>query len=68
MQEFSIANNRNFPHSTIHDINRWVRNFVSQIKDGDNPASLILAKTLLGSDSIFHGGVSTNFLGSPLTL
>ena len=41
---------------------------VSQIKDGDNPASLILAKTLLGSDSIFHGGVSTNFLGSPLTL
>ena len=41
---------------------------VSQIKDGDNPVSLIVAKTLLGLDSIFHGGESQNFLGSPLTL
>ena len=41
---------------------------VSQIKDGDNPVSLILAETLLGLDSIFHGGESQNFLGSPLTL
>ena len=41
---------------------------VSQIKDGDNPVSLILAKTLLGLDAVFHGGESQNFLGSPLTL
>ena len=41
---------------------------VSQVKDGDNPISLILAKTLLGLDSVFHGGESQNFLGSPLTL
>ena len=39
----------------------------SQIKDGDNPISLILAETLLGVDAIFHGGESQNFLGS-LTL
>ena len=32
--------------------------FVSQIKDGDNPASLILAETLVGLDSTFHGGES----------
>ena len=41
---------------------------VSQIKDGDNPISLILAKTFLGLDVVFHGGESQNFLGSPLTL
>ena len=41
---------------------------VSQIKDDDNHVSLILAKTLLGLDAIFHGGESQNFLGSPLTL
>ena len=41
---------------------------MSQIKDGDNPVSLILAKTLLGLDAVFHGGESQNFLGSPLTL
>ena len=41
---------------------------VSQIKDGDNPVSLILEETLLGLDIIFHGGESQNFLGSPLTL
>ena len=41
---------------------------VNQIKDGDNPVSLILAKTLLGLDAIFHGGETQNFLGSPLTL
>ena len=29
---------------------------VSQIKDGDNPVSLILVETLLGLDSVFHGG------------
>ena len=41
---------------------------VSQIKDGDNPISLILAETLLGLDAIFHGGESQNFLRSLLTL
>ena len=41
---------------------------VSQIKDGDNPISLILAETLLGLDAVFHGGETQNFLGSPLTL
>ena len=41
---------------------------VSQIKDGDNPVSLILAEILLGLDAVFHGGESQNFLGSPLTL
>ena len=41
---------------------------MSQIKDDHNPASLILAETLLGLDSIFHGGESQKFLGSPLTL
>ena len=41
---------------------------VSQIKDGDNLASLILAETLLGLDFVFDGGKSQNFLGSPLTL
>ena len=41
---------------------------VNQIKDGDNPASLILAETLLGLDAIFHGGGTQIFLGSPLTL
>ena len=32
MQELSMANNQNFPHSTIHDINRWVRSFDFSIK------------------------------------
>ena len=41
---------------------------VSQIKDGDNPISLILVETLLGLDTVFHGGKSPNFLGSPLAL
>ena len=41
---------------------------VSQIKDGDNPVSLILIETLLGLNSVFHGGKFQNFLGSPLTL
>ena len=41
---------------------------VSQVEDGDNPSSLILAKTLLGLDSAFLGGESQPFLGSPLTL
>ena len=40
----------------------------SQIQDGDNSISLILVETLLVLDSIFHGGESQNFLGSPLTL
>ena len=31
---------------------------VSQIKDGDNPVSMILAKTLLDLDAIFLGGES----------
>ena len=42
--------------------------FMSQIKDCDNPVSLILAETLLGLDSVFHGGESQNFLRSSLTL
>ena len=29
---------------------------VNQIKDGDNPVCLILAKTLLGTNVVFHGG------------
>ena len=41
---------------------------MSQIKDGDNPVSMILAKTLLDPDAIFLGGESQNFLESPLTL
>ena len=41
---------------------------VNQIKDGDNPISLILAETLLGLDVVFHGGETQIFLGSPLTL
>jgi len=41
---------------------------VSQVKDDDNPTSLILAETLLGLDSVFLGGESQNFLGSSLTL
>ena len=41
---------------------------VSQIKDGDNLVSLILTETLLGLDTVFHGGEPQNFLGSPLTL
>ena len=41
---------------------------MNQIKDGDIPVSLILAKTLLGLDVVFHGGETQNFLGSPLTL
>ena len=41
---------------------------VSQIKDGDNHVSLILAETFLGLDAVFHGGESQNFPGSPLTL
>ena len=41
---------------------------VSQIKDGDNLVSLILAETLLGLDVVFHGGETQTFLGSPLIL
>ena len=41
---------------------------VSQVKDGDNPTSLILAETLLGLDFVYLSGESKNFLGSPLTL
>ena len=41
---------------------------VTQIKDVDNPVSLILAETLLELDVLFHGGETWNFLGSPLTL
>ena len=41
---------------------------VNQIKDGDNPVSLVLVETLLGMDAIFHGGETQNFSGSPLTL
>ena len=41
---------------------------VNQIKDVGNPVPLILAKTLMGLDSVFCGGESQNFLGSPLVL
>ena len=41
---------------------------VNQVKDGDNPVSLILVETLPGLDAIFHGGESQNFSGSHLTL
>ena len=41
---------------------------VNQIKDGDNPVSLILVETILGLDAVFHGGETLNFSGSPLTL
>ena len=41
---------------------------VSQVRDGDNPTSLISAKNLLRLDSVFLGGESQQFLGSPLTL
>ena len=41
---------------------------VNQIKDVGNPVPLILAKTLMGLDSVFRGGESQNFLGSPLVL
>ena len=41
---------------------------MSQIKDGDNPISLILVETLMGLDVVFHGEETQNFLGSPLTL
>jgi len=41
---------------------------VSQVKDGDNPASLILVETLLGLDFAFHGRESQKYLRSPLTL
>ena len=41
---------------------------VSQVRDGDNPTSLISAKTLLRLNSVFLGGESQQFLGSPLTL
>ena len=34
----------------------------SQIKDGDNPISLIFAETLLGLDAIFHGGETHVFV------
>ena len=49
-------------------VDALVIGIVSQVKDGDNPASLILAETLSGLDSIFLGGESQNFLRSPLTL
>ena len=41
---------------------------IGHVRDGDNPASLILAETLLGLDSVFLGGESQQFLRSPLTL
>ena len=40
---------------------------MNQVKDGDNTTSLILVETLLGLDSVFLGGESQIFLGSPLT-
>ena len=62
MGEFSLCSGR------LGFVDAQAIGIVSQVKDGDNPASLILAETLLGLDSIFLGGESQNFLGSPLTL
>ena len=36
----------------------WAVGIVSQVKDGDNPTSLILAETILGLDFVFLGGES----------
>ena len=41
---------------------------MNQIKDDDNPVSLIFVETLPGLDAVFHGGETKNFLRSPLTL
>ena len=41
---------------------------ISRVKDGDNPASLIFAESLLGLDSVFLDGEAQQFLRSPLTL
>ena len=41
---------------------------MSQVRDSNNLASLVLAETLLGLDSVFLGEESQQFLGSPLTL
>ena len=49
-------------------VDAQVVSVVNQIKDGDNPISLILAENLLALDVEFHGGETQNFLGSPLTL
>ena len=52
-----------------HDfMNARAISIVNQIKDGDNPVSLILGEILLGLDIVFHGGETQNFLGSPLNL
>jgi len=40
---------------------------VGQVRDGDNPTSLILAEILLGLDFVFLGGESQQFLESSLT-
>ena len=39
-------------------VDAQVIGIVSQIKDGDNLASLIMSETLVGLDSVFHGGVT----------
>ena len=41
---------------------------VNQIKNGDNPVSLILTETLPGLDVVFHGGETQTILGNPFTL
>ena len=41
---------------------------MSQVKDGENPASLIFVESLLGLDSVFLDGEAQQFLRSPLTL
>ena len=49
-------------------VDAQVVSVVNQIKDGDNPVSLILSETFLGLDAVLHSGETQNFLGSPLTL
>ena len=49
-------------------VNARAISVMNQIKDGDNPVSLILVETLLGLDAIFHDGETQNFLRSLLTL
>ena len=48
-------------------VDAWAIGIVGQIKDDYNP-TLVMAETLLGLDSVFLGGESQQFLGSPLTL
>ena len=62
MREFLLCSRR------AGFVDARVIGIVSQVRDSDNPASLILVETLLGLDSVFLGGESQQLFGSPLTL